>query len=281
MYCPNCGNKNAEDQNFCRSCGLGLEKIAQSLTEQLPTVAVKSLQERKERLERLGVALLSVFGLGFFGFLLYNIFFKLLLTQGALVASLAVLGAIIFIGSGLVSVILFAKAKELKEATGKRQIEPVTIELWNDTNNRRSASPIVPRTSYRSTNESANGARYDIQGQARSASPLVTWTTRHRGLKGRNTAHAISPFQGTIGSSLLTWGDALRFASRLPLAVIFRAVGAFLRAVGASGLQSYLRDVDAVLALVGDEEFVGQGVESQAFDLRRASTGRRNDATHR
>jgi hypothetical protein len=129
MYCSNCGNKNAEDQNFCRSCGLGLEKIAQSLTEQLPTVAVKSLQERKERLERLGVALLSVFGLGFFGFLLYNIFFKLLLTQGALVASLAVLGAIIFIGSGLVSVILFAKAKELKEATGKRQIEPVTIEL--------------------------------------------------------------------------------------------------------------------------------------------------------
>ena len=128
MYCPNCGNKNAEDQNFCRSCGLGLEKIAQSLTEQ-PTVAVKSLQERKERLERLGMASLSVFGLGFFGFLLYNIFFKLLLTQGALVASLAVLGAIIFIGSGLVSVILFAKAKELKEAAGKRQLDSLTTEF--------------------------------------------------------------------------------------------------------------------------------------------------------
>ena len=70
MYCPNCGNKNADDQNFCRSCGLGLEKIALSLNEQLPTVAVQSLQERKEKLERLGVALLSVFGLGVFGFLL-------------------------------------------------------------------------------------------------------------------------------------------------------------------------------------------------------------------
>jgi len=56
MYCPNCGNKNADDQNFCRSCGLGLEKIALSLNEQLPTVAVQSLQERKEKLERLGVA---------------------------------------------------------------------------------------------------------------------------------------------------------------------------------------------------------------------------------
>jgi hypothetical protein len=124
MYCPNCGNKNAEDQSFCRSCGLGLEKIALSLTEQLPTVAVQSLQERKEKLERLGVASLSVFGLGIFGFLLYSIFSKLLLSQGLLVAVLAVLGAIIFLGSGLASVILFAKAKELKEAAGKRQLEP-------------------------------------------------------------------------------------------------------------------------------------------------------------
>ena len=126
MYCPNCGNKNADDQNFCRSCGLGLEKIALSLNEQLPTVAVQSLQERKEKLERLGVASLSVFGLGVFGFLLYNVFSKLWLSQGLLVAVLAVLGAIIFIGSGLASVILFAKAKELKEAAGKRQLEPAS-----------------------------------------------------------------------------------------------------------------------------------------------------------
>ena len=124
MYCPNCGNKNADDQNFCRSCGLGLEKIALSLTEQLPTVAVQSLQERKEKLERLGVASLSVFGLGLFGFLLYNVFVKLMLTNGIFVAILAVLGTIIFVGSGLASVILFAKAKELKEAAGKRQLDP-------------------------------------------------------------------------------------------------------------------------------------------------------------
>ena len=85
-------------------------------------MAVKSLQERKEKLERLGMASLSVFGLGIFGFLLYSIFSKLILTQGPLVAVLAVLAAIIFLGSGLASVFLFAKANELKEAAGKRQV---------------------------------------------------------------------------------------------------------------------------------------------------------------
>lgn len=124
MFCPNCGNKNVEGQNFCRSCGLSLEKIAQSLSEQLPTVAVRSLQERKDKLERLGVTSLSIFGLGIVGFLLYNIFFKLLPTNGPLIATLAVLAAAIFIGAGLGSVILFAKAKDLKEAAGKRTIGP-------------------------------------------------------------------------------------------------------------------------------------------------------------
>ena len=122
MYCPNCGNKNAEGQNFCRSCGLGLEKIAQSLTEQLPTVAVQNLQERKEKLERLGVASLGVFGLGIVGLLLYSIFVKMMPVYGPLVAFLAALAGLIFFGSGLLSVLLFAKAKEAKEAAGKRQL---------------------------------------------------------------------------------------------------------------------------------------------------------------
>jgi len=124
MFCPNCGNKNADGTNFCRSCGLSLEKIAQSLCEQLPAVAVKSLQERKDKLERLGLTSLSIFGLGILGFLLYNIYFKLLPTNGPLIATLAVLAVTIFIASGLASVILFAKAKELKEVAGKRQLEP-------------------------------------------------------------------------------------------------------------------------------------------------------------
>ena len=64
MYCPNCGNQNSADQKFCRSCGLGLQKVVQTLSEQLPTKLDVSLQQKKERFEKLGVAALSVFGLG-------------------------------------------------------------------------------------------------------------------------------------------------------------------------------------------------------------------------
>jgi len=82
------------------------------------------LQERREKLERLGMVSLSVFGLGIVGFFLYSLFYKLMLSQGPLVAALALLAAIVFIGCGLGSVVLFAKAKELKEASGKRLVEP-------------------------------------------------------------------------------------------------------------------------------------------------------------
>ena len=141
MYCPNCGKQNTDSQNFCRSCGLALERIAQSLNEQLPTVPVRSLQERKNHLEKWGVASLSVFVLGVVGFLFYSVFSSLWLSKGLLVAVLAVLGAALFIGSGLAAVILFAKAKELKEAPGKRQLteasapEPPQLSVTDRTTN--------------------------------------------------------------------------------------------------------------------------------------------------
>lgn len=123
MYCPNCGTKTSIDQNFCRACGLGLEKIALSLSEQLPARVDQSLQARKERLEKMGVAALSVFGLGVLGFLLYSIGYKLMLSQGNIIAGLAIIGFVIMVACGLTSVILFARAKELGEQATKRQPE--------------------------------------------------------------------------------------------------------------------------------------------------------------
>lgn len=121
MYCPNCGTKTSESQKFCRACGLGLEKIAVSLNEQLPARVDRSLLEEKERFEKLGVAALSVFGLGLLSFIVYSIGYKLMISKGDLFTGLAMLGFIIMIVCGFASVILFAKAKEVGDQASKRQ----------------------------------------------------------------------------------------------------------------------------------------------------------------
>ena len=121
MYCPNCGTKTSKDQNFCRACGLGLDKIALSLNEQLPTKPDRSLQEQKERFEKLGMAALGVFGLGLFAFIAYSIVYKLMISKGDLLTGLAMIGFIIMIACGLASVFLFARANEVGKEATKRQ----------------------------------------------------------------------------------------------------------------------------------------------------------------
>ena len=126
MYCPNCGAKTATDQKFCRACGLRLEKIAASLAEQLPTKMDLTLQQQKERYEKMGMAALSVFVLGILIFILYNVVYKLILTQGNLLGGLAIIGLIVMIACGLISVVLFAKANEVGAGAPKRS--PASLE---------------------------------------------------------------------------------------------------------------------------------------------------------
>lgn len=152
MYCPNCGNQNSVDQKYCRSCGLGLQKVAQTLGEQLPTKLDLTLQQKKERLEKLGVAALSVFGVGVAIPVLYGIFYKMMYTQGKVLAGLGLLALIIVMGCGLLSVVLFAKANEVKEAPANRpeprdlEPGPDTGELLNEASFRTPLSSVTERT---------------------------------------------------------------------------------------------------------------------------------------
>jgi hypothetical protein len=123
MFCPNCGAKTSVEQKFCRACGLGLEKIALSLTEQLPSRPDENLLSQKDRLERWGVAALSVFGLGLLVVLLYGIGYKLMITEGNWLGGLVFLGFLIMMVCGVLSAILFAKAKEAGDVAGKRRVE--------------------------------------------------------------------------------------------------------------------------------------------------------------
>ena len=126
MYCPNCGSKTATDQNFCRACGLRLEKIAASLAEQLPTKVDLTVQQRKERYEKMGMAALSVFGLGILSFILYSVVYKLMLTKGDILTGLAMIGFLVMVVCGLASVVLFAKAKEVEEGKSKH-LQPANL----------------------------------------------------------------------------------------------------------------------------------------------------------
>jgi hypothetical protein len=122
MYCPNCGNKSSTEQKFCRSCGLGLEKVTETLAAQLPMKSGENLLEQKNRLEQWGVAALSVFGLGVLVLFVYGIGYKLMLSQGKVWGGLALLGLLVMLSCGLLSVYLFARAKEVEQGKINRRI---------------------------------------------------------------------------------------------------------------------------------------------------------------
>jgi hypothetical protein len=145
MYCPNCGNKNSADQKFCRSCGLGLQKVAQTLSEQLPTKLDLSLQQKKERFEKLGIAALSIFGAGLVIPILYSIFYTTMWTQGNIVKGLGKLALLLVLACGLIAAILFAKAKDVKEAAAKRP-SPDQPELHPQADTRELPEHSAPET---------------------------------------------------------------------------------------------------------------------------------------
>ena len=122
MFCPNCGSKNSTQQKFCRSCGLSLEKSAQSLVEQqIPAKIDQSLERRNKKLERFGYIALIGVGIVGVGAMSYMIISDMMLVQGKILGGLALLTIII---CGLSAAFFFNYANFLKKTAVKNRLQP-------------------------------------------------------------------------------------------------------------------------------------------------------------
>jgi hypothetical protein len=119
MYCPNCGNKTSTDQKFCRTCGLGLEESATSLIRQRPTDSDSPLA-KKDRMERWGKAASRTFILIILSLFLFAISY--LFMHGFILGGSILLGMLILVSVGLLSVFLFEKAKAIPTTHESRNL---------------------------------------------------------------------------------------------------------------------------------------------------------------
>ena len=114
MYCPSCGKSTSVEQKFCRACGLSLEKIAQSLAEQLPSTQLNDdLEDRKRKVERwLTLLLGSAFGV-FVITLIGALIYKVIITKGDYL-----------LGFALLALLIAQASLTQPERTGKLPAEP-------------------------------------------------------------------------------------------------------------------------------------------------------------
>jgi uncharacterized membrane protein YvbJ len=133
MFCPNCGANNSTEQKFCRSCGLNLEKSAESLIEQLPNAETASLLKQSQLVEKFGNFALGGFGvvlLTAVSAIIYFIFSKMILTGVNILAGILIITFLIF---AILSLIFVFFNESLKEK--KAKINPVLSNELTETKN--------------------------------------------------------------------------------------------------------------------------------------------------
>jgi hypothetical protein len=137
MYCPNCGKKNYDQQNFCRSCGLKLEQISAALTEQRPEREPDIIERKEARLEVFGnvafIGLGIVLAAGIVG-ILYVIITKFILSGENPLAGVLLANFIVFAALALTYVVLREDLNDRKKKARAVPASPPAGEHEIDTN---------------------------------------------------------------------------------------------------------------------------------------------------
>jgi hypothetical protein len=119
MHCPRCGTNATVGQQFCRSCGLSLEKVAELLGDELPLEAssrqheLARLREQQRKFQEWGgIAGLITFSLILLLFIIVVVS-QMILKGGGLIG-VGLLLILLAIGAGIMGVFQ-AYSKSLKE----------------------------------------------------------------------------------------------------------------------------------------------------------------------
>jgi hypothetical protein len=125
MFCPQCGKTNSAEGTFCRSCGLSLDKVKQSLAEQLPEAELdKHLQHRKTQVERiLTVVLGSAFTVAVLG-MLWALIYKMIIVKGEVLKGSFLLGLFVAAVTALLMVIY---RESLQESITRRRMSQLSL----------------------------------------------------------------------------------------------------------------------------------------------------------
>lgn len=179
MHCPKCGTPAAEVQKFCRSCGFGLEKVAQLLEESPAVIGenppagenLNKLQNRLNRMDQLWQAALVTLGGAFVTAICWAIIAKVMIAKSQFISGglflLFFLGIVVM---GLSAWYLesqkqkLARRKNLLPGTEQLDSEPVTALNANTTNKLLAApgssiSPSVTEETTARLAEKINAAR--------------------------------------------------------------------------------------------------------------------------
>ena len=145
MFCPNCAAQQSGEQNFCRSCGLELVEVTRAMELHGPSRERAAMEQRRERIERLGYLSLSVAGVIAVSLILGIAGYYKLVLLGPDVLLLSAMGALVGFVLLAVAALGYSKFFLTPARAGESLSEPADTPLTAAATNRLIAdTPVNP-----------------------------------------------------------------------------------------------------------------------------------------